>query len=227
MKPAFPDIVAAQAHPPDARLHAHEGAELKVGREIDSDVVGPVGRVVQLVVDRNPRVPLASRWFSMNSPGLTSNQRVHARRLQQHRNPVLRAVPDLELVLRDIRDAVADDGPVEIDFETRGRHRAAGVNATHDPAEVIFALGGFLTRVSRGDAHRPARRGQQRVDPPAGAARPIVSTAIRSERDVHRQRQPLLLRDAYQVFDGVNDAARVAEGRTAALALVRRAAEHR
>ena len=43
VEPAVADLVADQAHSPDAGLHAHDAIGAEIGREVDRDVVAAVG----------------------------------------------------------------------------------------------------------------------------------------------------------------------------------------
>ena len=198
-----------------------ERLRLEVGRQIDGDVVVAVGRVIQLVVDRHRPCRSAAGWFSMNSRGRTVNQSVDARRLQQtvEVGPAPRTrSPARSPTRRRCRCRRRS---------TRGRHRARATATCPlvwmrpiTQPRSSGALGALLARIARRDADRPSRASQRRVDPPAGAARPVVRAAVGPEVMLIDSGQAFLLRDAQQVFDGVHDAARVAEGRTAAFALI-------
>ena len=58
------------------------------------------------------------------------------RRADQDFESILLAVPDLELVLRDVHDAVAEYRPLDVGVVVSAPYLAAGVDAAHDVAEV-------------------------------------------------------------------------------------------
>src|SRR5688500_7792695 len=131
--------------------------------------------------------------------------------LDRNDEPILGAVPDLELVLRNVIEPMTPAGPFELDFQAPGRDPAAGVNATHDPPEVAFRLGGFLSRIAGSDADRSDGRCQVRIEPSRHTARSVMGAAVRTKADVDGDRLFPRFGDAEQVFDGVRDAAGVAE----------------
>ncbi len=162
---AIADLVADEPDLPHAAVDAAEVIRLEVGRQIDRDVVGTVGRVIELVVDRDrgaARQPVILHELArLDGDPLRARWRFHG-----DRQTILRSVPDLQFVLRSILDAVADDDPIELDFEACRRHAAFGMDAAHDPAEVAFGFGFFLPGISGGHADRTSGRSEAGIEPP-------------------------------------------------------------
>ena len=147
----------------------------------------------------------------MNSYGRRTSVHVAVRRLHLHREAVLGAVPDLELVLGEVDDPVADDVPLDVVHELARRDAAARVDAAEDPAGVVLVLGTLLARVPGRDADAAARARERRVDPAGDRARVVVRVAVRAEADVDRDRLPLAVGDGEQVVDRMGEPRRVVE----------------
>jgi hypothetical protein len=156
----------------------------------------------------------------MNWPGETiSLQRPPGGWFHLDGETVLRAVPDLELVLGEVRPAVADDVPLDLSHQLACRDRARRVHASEDEADVLLALAPFLAGVPGGDADAATRLCQRRVEPAGDRARVVMRVAVGAEADVDRNGQAQLLGDREQVVDGMGKPGRVVE-RLAALYLV-------
>ena len=216
--PLDPAVEAAVAHlvadQPDQPLpghDAHDGGLPQLRAQVDGDQVRAVRRVVELVVDAEEASRPRSRRFSMNSYGFTDLGPVAVRRLHLHREAVLGAVPDLELVLGEVDDPVADDVPLDVVHELARRDAAARVDAAEDPAGVVLVLGTLLAGVPGRDADAAARARERRVDPAGDRARVVVRVAVRAEADVDRDRLPLAVGDGEQVVDRVGEPRRVVE----------------
>ena len=159
------------------------------------------------------KVPSASRWFSTNSSGSTGPIHAPCGVAQRHADLVLRAEPDLELVLRVVLAVAAGDDPVDVDVETGRGDRAAGVDAAHDKAHVV---GRFrFSWPALPAATQTLRPGvaSQRVDPAIDRrARDVVRVTVGAEADVDRHRHAEVVAERDQLLDRVREARRIVEG---------------
>src|SRR6185436_17613739 len=98
-----------------------------------------------LVVDRYERFALQPVILDIRSGGHRTDPDA-GRGPQPHRELVPRLVPDLELVLGHVGDAIADDLPVEVGFEPARGDLPARV----DPACQGSEIAGELRRLLAG-----------------------------------------------------------------------------
>ena len=201
-------------HQPGARLDADD-RRLEARAQNDGHAVRAVRDVVLLVVDRHERLAGQAAVLDVFARPHRTNPDAGGR-AQADLEFVPRLVPDLQLVLRDVGDAVADDLPFQVRLEPARGDLPAGVNAAHQEAEVSGKLRRLLSRIARRNADAASRRHQRRIDPLADRARPVVRVAVRAERNIDDRRnapavQPLS--EAEQVVDRVRQPRRVVERR--------------
>ena len=101
-----------------------EGAVLPLEQQaVPLRGVRAVGGVIELVVD-GERGAARQPEVLDELPRLHGNPVRSRGRLHRDGEPILRAVPDFELVFGSILDSVPDDGPLELGFQPACRHAA-------------------------------------------------------------------------------------------------------
>ena len=105
---------------------------------------------------------------------------------------VLGSVPDLHLVLGEVRDAVAAHDPPQLLAEVGGGEDATGMDPPEEQAAWGVGVGRNLAGVARRDAHATAAGRKGVVDPSGHGARGVVGVAIGAEADVDGQGERLL-----------------------------------